>query len=188
VETEKRAAIRRRRILFGAHLLFFVIARLVIVQGPVSEAPPAIYEAFWAWGALMLGHWLLLSIQDGRDGAQLPFRQLNRLVVPRERRWLLFIIDAMLWFISEAGVAGLLIPGYYLARYEAPISVLWTLQTLILAVHMGLASYAEINERMTATKRKNDDKAKGALIQADDGELIDFPALEEQPKQRVQRD
>src|SRR4051794_11286432 len=102
----KRAAIHRRRILFGAHLLIWLIARMVV--GSMAQVPPGTYEGFWGWGLLVFGHWLLLSIRDGRDRTELPFGLLNRLVVSRERRWLLFIINVMLWFTSEAGVAGLL--------------------------------------------------------------------------------
>jgi hypothetical protein len=177
MDAEKRRAVRRRRIVFSAHLLLFIIARLLI-GSPEQMPRTTVYEGYFFWGVLVFVHWLLLAFFDARDRAPLPFRWLNRLVVPRERRWLLLIIDVMLWFIGEAGVAGVFISGYYLTRYETPISLLWGLQTLVMLTHLALATYAEINDRVGKNKRKNDDKAQAALP-ADDGELIDFPAVKE---------
>ena len=160
--------------MFGLHLLIWLIVRLAV--GVIYQTPPAgTYEGLWAWGLLVFGHWLLLSILEARDRVALPFGVLNRLVVPRERRWMLLIIDVMLWFISEAGVSGLLFPYYFIARHETLFSLLWLVQTIVVVAHLGLVVYAELHDRI-GTKRKNDEKTKSsALLPADDGELIDFP-------------
>jgi hypothetical protein len=179
MDAEKRRAVCRRRIIFSAHLLLFVIARLVI-GSPPQMPRTTVYEGYFFWGVLVFVHWLLLAYFDARDRTPLPFRWLNRLVMPRERRWLLLIIDVMLWFTSQAGVAGLLFSSYYnylLMRYETPIALLWALQTLVMLTHLALATYTEINQRVVATKRKNDAKAKTVLPA--DGELVDFPAVED---------
>jgi hypothetical protein len=178
MDTDKRATVRRRHILFSAHLLLWLIARLgVAAMTTLTEPQTAAYAVLLVWAGLLVGHWLALSVHDARDRIALPFRWLNRLLVPRERRWLLLIIDAMLWFISEAGAAGVIIPHYYFARYESLIGIIWTLQTAVLLAHLGLATYAEIHERAAGRKRKNDDVATSVL--SDDGELIDFPGVED---------
>lgn len=187
MDADKRAAIRRRRIVFAAHGVLFVLVRMVV--GSLPQMPPSgTYEAIFVWGVFLFAHWLALAYREARDGVALPFHWLNRLVVPRERRWLLLVIDAMLWFIAQAGVTGLIIPHYYYARYENLVWAVWSVQTLVLLAHLGLAAYAEMDDRIALRKRKNDDKAQAALP-ADDGELIDFPAVEgAQPKQQIQRE
>lgn len=172
-----RATVRRRHILFSAHLLLWLLARLgVAVMITPTEPQTAAYVVLLVWAGLLVGHWLALAVHDARDRLALPFRWLNRLLVPRERRWMLLIIDAMLWFISEAGAAGVIIPHYYFARYENLVAIIWTGQTAVLLAHLGLAAYAEIHDRVTPGKRKNDDLAQAT--QPMDGELVDFPAAE----------
>jgi hypothetical protein len=188
----KPTAGRWRRALFGLHLFVWMIVRLMV--GSLPEMPPAgTYEALFAWGLLVFGHWLLLSLQEGRDRVELPFHFLNRLIVPRERRWLLLVIDAMLWFMSEAGAAGLLFSSYYgylVMRYETAFSLLWLAQTVVVVAHLGLAAYAEIHDR-SATKRKNDDNIKAipALRLGDDGELsienLDYDSADKEMKESL---
>ncbi len=141
------------------------------------------------YGLLIGAHWLVLAVRDARDGVELPFRWLNWLVVTRERRWLLLIIDAMLWFIFQAGAAGVVIPFYYFARYNSLVEIVRTVFMLIVLAHLGLAAYAEIHDRTGVRKRKNDEAAQMPSLLPDDGELVDFPSIEDaQPKQQVRRD
>ena len=85
--------IRWRRRLFGFHLLMWLAARLAV--GSINQTPPAaIYNLLDIWALVVAIHGVLLVIVDGRDRAELPIRQLNRLIEPRERRWSLLAIDA----------------------------------------------------------------------------------------------
>jgi hypothetical protein len=187
MDADKLRAIRRRRIVFGAHLLLFALVRLGVGSPPVMPRN-TVYEGYFAWGVLLFIHWLFVAFFDARDRAALTFGWLNRLVMPRERRWLLLIIDVMLWFIAQAWASGVLIPYYYISRYETEVITARALQTLVTLAHLGLVVYAELHDRAGTTKRKNDARAKSAQLQADDGELVDFPGIEDaQPRQQVGR-
>jgi hypothetical protein len=175
----RRVAIRWRRVLFGFHLLVLLIVRLAV--GSIGEMPPRqIYQGFELWGFVIAAHGLLLAILDGRDRADLPLRQLNRLIEPRERRWLLLITDVTLWVVFTIAIATRTIPEATIEAFILPLGIAWLLHTGVGLAHIWLMVFAEVHDRATATKRKNDDKAKTALLADEtdgDGDvLVDFPA------------
>lgn len=174
----RRVAIRWRRVLFGFHLLVLLVVRLAV--GSIGEMPPReIYQGFELWGFIIAAHGLLLAILDGRDRADLPLRQLNRLIEPRERRWLLFVVDAALWIIFTMAIASRTIPETTIEAFILPLAIAWLLHTGVGLAHIWLMVFAEVRDRAAASKRKNDEKAKTALLaeEADsDGDvLVDFP-------------
>jgi hypothetical protein len=181
----KLTAIRWRRILFGFHLLVWLVARLAV--GSIRQMPPAeIYDGLAIWGVLVFVHGLVLAGLDGRDHAELPFRGLRPLL-DRERRIPLLLIDALLWVIFTTAIASRIIPEPIIFRYAAPLSLLWLTHTGYALAHVLLVLYAEINDRAD-TKRKHGEKPKSVpLMLADDGELVDFDFAQQQPRDEIHR-
>ncbi len=174
----KQVQIRWRRILFGFHVLIWLIARLVV--GSLSVMPPlALYQDFESWGALVALHGLVLAILDGRDQARVP-SWVNHLIETRERRWSLLAIDMALVISLTIAMANRIIPYEIIERYAVPLSLLWLVLVGFGYTQILLTIYAEVRDR-TAHKRKYVEKRKPELAfdalaaSADDGELIDFP-------------
>jgi hypothetical protein len=192
----RRVAIRWRRVLFAFHLFMLLIVRLAV--GSISEMPPReIYEGFGLWGIVIAAHGLLLAILDGRDRAELPFPPLQAVIEPRERRWLLFFLDAALWVVFTMAIASRTIPNATIERFVLPLALLWLAHTGIGLAHIWLMVFAEVRDRAVRRKRKNDEKAKSALLSNEaDGEnigdvLVGFPSTEDSAavvKQAVRRD
>ncbi len=169
----KHIQISWRRRLFGFHLLVWLIVRLAI--GSIGVMPPEIiYSLLNDWALLVLGHGLLLAILDGRDQADPPLG-LSRLIDPRERRWSLLAIIALLWVLFTMMIASRVIPEALIFQYAAPISLAWLALTAVGLAHLLLIVYAEVRDR--SGKRKRDAQARLSLDDAplaDDGELPDF--------------
>ena len=182
----KRLNIRWRRIFFGAHLLIWLIARLAV--GSIQQTPPeAIYDLLQTWGFFVAFHALLLVILDGRDRADLPIQRLHKLIEPRERRWSLLAIDAMLWIMLTVAIANRLIPYNTIVEYAAPISLTWLALTAVGMTHSGLVLYAEIRDRAPMGKRKNQSVETALLTR--DGELLETieESSESNVTQRIKR-
>lgn len=173
----RRVHIHWRRVLFGFHLLMWLVARLAV--GSINQTPPAaIYNLLEIWGFLVFGHGLALAVLDGRDDAELPFEWMRRLVATRERRFSLLALDAAVWVIATMAIASRVIPEAVIFQNAAPLSLAWLALTAFGICHILLVIYAEVRER-TTHKRKNVTDAGiaehlGQLAFADDGELIDF--------------
>lgn len=182
----KRIAIRWRRILFGFHLLVWLIARLAV--GSIGEMPPsAIYSGLEVWGLIVFAHGVALAFLDGRDHADLPFERLHALIEPRERRWSLLAVDMLLWIMFTMAVANRVIPEATLFRYVQLLALLWLAHTAFGLFHILLMIYAEVRD-FTAGKRKNDEKLKpGEMLKFDDGELIDFTITHETRHSPIER-
>gem|GEM_PF-6329342 len=182
----KAIAIRWRRILFGFHLLLVLLARLAV--GSIDTMPPPeIYNGFALWGFMVVGHALLLAILDGRDHAELPFEWMKWVIDPRERRWSLFVIDALLYVMFTIAIANRVIPEQTIFQYVVPLSLLWLAHTGIGFLHILLVLYAEVRDRTQGKdKRKNDAETQipTRLVQGDDGELIDWIDV---PEQEIKR-
>lgn len=181
----KVTAIRWRRILFGFHLMVWLIVRLVV--GSLPELPPAgIYDGLHGWALLVMAHGLVLAVLDGRDHAPLPFG-LNRLIQPRERRWSLLAIDAALWIILTMAIATRTISMPLIIQFLVPLMLAYLGLTAFGIAHVGLVLYAEIHDR-AYRKRKNDQKPKSVpLMLTDDGELVDFNFADETTGQDILR-
>ena len=171
----KRLNIRWRRILFGAHLLIWLIARLAV--GSIQQTPPeAIYDLLQTWGFVVAFHAVVLMILDGRDRAELPIKRLNRLIDPRERRWTLLSIDALVWILFTMMIASRVIPEAVIFEYATPISLVWLALTAVGLAHVLLVLYAEVRDRAPIRKRKNDvlaQRGETALLTSD-GELLEM--------------
>ena len=176
----KRVNIHWRRSLFGAHLLIWLLVRLAI--GSIDEMPPeVIYHWLTLWAFGVYGHGILLAIFDGRDRADLP-DWLQRLIEPRERRWSLLALNAMLWIIATMAIASRVIPYETISRYAAPLSLVWLALTAAGLFQTLLVLYAEVRDRTALRKRKNGARQLGEapalrverLELSDDGELVEL--------------
>lgn len=168
----KQMQIRWRRRLFGFHLLVWLSARLAI--GSIGVMPPEIiYHLLDYWALLVAGHAFLLAIFDGRDQADPPLRRLNRLIEPRERRWSLLALDALLWIMFTMMIASRVIPEAIIFQYAAPISLAWLALTAVGLGHLWLILFAEVRDRSDKPKRAAKSRLDDAPL-ADDGELPDF--------------
>jgi hypothetical protein len=170
----KHLNIRWRRIYFGSHLFLIVLVRLLI--GSLHQMPPPeIYNMFEAWGAIIMLHAVLLAIAEGRDRAEPPLKQINRLIVPRERRWSLLAIDAMVWIILTVAIANRVIPERVIFQYVVPLSLLWLALTAGGLAHILLVLYAEVRDRAPSRKRKvNAQFRHGETpLLTSDGELLE---------------
>jgi hypothetical protein len=176
----KHIQISWRRRLFGFHLLIWLVVRLAI--GSIGVMPPEIiYRLLDYWALLVAGHAGLLAFLDGRDQADPPLRSLNRLVEPRERRWLLLAIDGLLWIMVTMMIASRVIPEAVIYQSAALIALAWLALTAVGIGHLWLVLFAEIRDysRTRSGKRKRDEQAgphldADAAPLADDGELTDF--------------
>ena len=173
----KRVHIHWRRVLFGFHLLIWLVVRLVI--GSINQMPPTIiYDLLEVWGFVVFAHGLALAYFDARDDADLPFAWMRRLVNPRERRFSLLAIDAAVWVIATMAIASRVIPEDVIFQNAAALSLAWLALTAFGICHLLLVVYAEVRDVMNP-KRKNVTNIGMAehleqLALADDGELIDF--------------
>ncbi|MEO8396212.1 MAG: hypothetical protein ABI700_24675 [Chloroflexota bacterium] len=170
----KRLNIRWRRILFSFHLLLMLGARLAV--GSIHEMPPPeIYHMFEVWGFIILIHAVVQAVLDGRDRADLPIRWLNRVIEPRERRYTLLTIDALVWVMMTVALANRVIPEQTIVQYAVPLALLWLALTGIGLAHLLLLVYAEIRDRAPIRKRKNNAMLQGGetLTMTSDGELLE---------------
>lgn len=176
-DDSKRVHIHWRRVLFGFHLLMWLVARLAV--GSINQMPPeAIYNLLEIWGFLVFGHGLALAVLDARDDAELPFVWMRRLVNPRERRFSLLAIDAAVWVIATMAIASRVIPENVIFQNVVPLSLAWLALTAFAICHVLLVVYAEVRDRWSR-KRKNITNVGMTehlekLAFADDGELVDF--------------
>ena len=178
----RRLNIRWRRRLFGFHLLMWLMARLAV--GSINQMPPeAIYNLLDVWALVLALHAIALVVLDGRDRAEPPLKQINRLIEPRERRWTLMAIDALVWIILTMMIANRVIPEYLIFRYVVPLSLAWLALTGVGLAHVLLVVYAEIRDRAPMRKRKNRTGvgAEGSerSLLTSDGELLE--TIEEPP-------
>lgn len=167
--------IRWRRIYFGSHLFLIVLVRLLI--GSLHQMPPPeIYNMFEAWAAVITLHAVLLAIAEGRDRAELPFKQLNWLIDPRERRWSLLAIDAMVWTGLTVAMANRIIPERTIIEYAVPLALLWLTLTAVGLEHLLLVLYAEVRDRAPIRKRKNGNLQTNqtTALLTSDGELLEM--------------
>ncbi len=173
----KRVQIRWRRLLFGFHLLVWLIARLAV--GSIDVTPPlVIYNLLDDWALLVAAHGILLAVLDGRDHADLPVAWLRALIEPRERRWLLLALDAVLWVLFTMAIASRVIPYDFILRYVNPLMLAWLAHTAFGIFQVLLVIYAEVFDH-TQGRWKVDEKPKreldSTLLLDDDGELVDYP-------------
>jgi hypothetical protein len=173
----KRVHIHWRRMLFGFHLLMWLVARLAV--GSINQMPPeAIYNLLEIWGFLVFGHGLALAMLDARDDAELPFEWMRRLVNPRERRYSLLALDAAVWVIVTMAIASRVIPEDVIFQNAVPLSLAWLALTAFGICHVLLVVYAEVRERWSHKPKHMPDSGIAEHLEklafADDGELIDF--------------
>ncbi|MBI1256327.1 MAG: hypothetical protein GC204_02545 [Chloroflexi bacterium] len=189
----RRLNIRWRRNLFGFHLLIWLVARLAV--GSINQMPPeAIYNLLEVWALVVAIHAVGLVVLDGRDRADLPIKALHRLIEPRERRWTLIAIDALVWILLTMMIASRVIPESTIIEYAAPLSLLWLALTAVGLAHVLLVLYAEIRDHAPMRKRKNSarvqDEKPRLLTMTRDGEVLELiddaadPASIERGKQR----
>jgi hypothetical protein len=170
----KRLNIRWRRIFFGFHLLLWLMARLAV--GSIQQMPPeAIYTLLEVWALGVALHAVLLAIAEGRDRADLPITALHRLIDPRERRWTLLAIDALVWVLFTMMIASRVIPEGVIFQYVAPLSLAWLALTGMGMAHLLLVLYAEIRDRVPMSKRKNNAQVRHGEtpLLTRDGELLE---------------
>ena len=171
--------IRWRRILFGFHLLVWLIVRLAV--GSINEMPPARdLTMAGAWALIVLAHGVLLAILDGRDHAEPPFAWMNR-CRSAARAPLVAAASSTrcCGCCSPMAIADRIIPEDTIFRYVVPLSLAWLAHTAFGILHVLLVIYAEVRACATpaemAEKPKRDLFAdETPLLVTDDGELVDL--------------